>query len=55
MGRNFDAYFKELLQEMIDEMPCPSKEKAWRQVRKRLTEKQKAKKFILNKYRLINQ
>jgi hypothetical protein len=51
MGRDFNSFFKELVQERIDEMPCPPKEEIWEQVKIRLrAERKKERNQYLLKY-----
>jgi len=45
MGKDFDSFFKELVQERIDEMPCPPKEEVWEQIKVGLRVERKKEKY----------
>ena len=50
MAKDFDSFLKEIVQERIDEIPCPPKEEVWQQMKMQLRSKRNGKiEFILNK------
>jgi len=55
MNRDFDSFFKELVRERIDEMPCPPKKEVWEQIKTRLRveRKKERRKYILKRLRPV--
>jgi len=55
MDRNFDSFFKELVRERIEEMPCPPKEEVWEQIKARLRaeRKKERRKHLLKRLKLV--
>ena len=46
MDRDFDSFFKELVRERIDEMPCPPKEEVWEQIKTQLRAERRKEKNL---------
>jgi hypothetical protein len=55
MARDFDSFFKELVQERIDETQCPPKEEAWKQiiVQLRIERKKERRKYFIKRFKPI--
>ena len=41
MAKDFDSFLKEIVQERIDEIPCPPKEEVWQQIKMQLISERK--------------
>lgn len=55
MARDFDSFFKELVCERINEMPCPPKEDVWEHIKTRLMEERRKerRRYLLKRLRPV--
>lgn len=55
MGKDFDSFFKELVRERMEEIPCPPRKEAWEQIanRLRLERKKQRRAYLFRKLKPI--